>query len=110
MNALLRQASLFLLDLALLRGLHALRGHQLGVANLFEVVLVRAHRRQLLLLAHLHQALLERLAHEDLEEGLDLEVEVEQVPGLNLRGRVQARLGGHEQGRGRAVHERVGLR
>ncbi len=77
--ALLRQAPLLLLVLALLGRLHALRGHQLGVADLLKVLLVRAHGRQLLLLQHLHQALLQHLAHQHLEDGFHLKVKVKQV-------------------------------
>jgi hypothetical protein len=107
---LLRDAALALLGFAPLRRLHALRRDELRVADLLEVLLVRAHRRELLLLHNLHQALLERLPHEHLQDGLHLEVEVEQVAVLDLRLDVHADLHRDEQRRRRAIRERVRLR
>jgi len=90
--------------------LEALGLGELGVADLLKVLLVRLHRRELLLLHHFHHRLLQRLAHEHLEDRLDLGVEVEEVAVVDLRLDVDARLHRDEDRRRKLVHERVGLR
>ena len=75
----LRQPSLLLLDLPLLRRLHPLSGNQLRVPDLLKVLLVSAHGRQLLLLEDLHEALLKHLPDENLEDGLHLKVEIKEI-------------------------------
>ena len=74
------------------------------------MLLVCAHVGELLLLHDLHHRLLEGLADEHLEDGLDLHVEVEQVALVDLRLDVDARLHRDEDRRGQLVHEGVGLR
>ena len=81
-----------LLRLAPLRRFHALRRNELSVANLLEVLLVRAHSRQLFLLHHLHQTLLKRFPDEHLQDGLHLKVKVKEVAALNLRLDIHANL------------------
>jgi hypothetical protein len=56
--------------------------------------LVRAHGRKLLLLQHLHQALLQHLAHQHLQDGLHLKVKVKQVACGAVEGRARARWAG----------------
>mmetsp|Transcript_53798 Transcript_53798/g.131502 ORF Transcript_53798/g.131502 Transcript_53798/m.131502 type:complete len:221 (-) Transcript_53798:329-991(-) len=108
--ALLQDPALLLIMPPLLCSLHALCLCELRAADVVELVLVRPHVGQLLLLEDLHERLLQRLAHHDLQDRLHLEVEVEQVPLKDLRLAVHPRLHWEEQRRGRAVHEGVRLR
>ena len=68
-----------------------------------------SHRFQLLLLKDLHQTLFQRFADQNFQNGLDLEVKVEDLPALYLCLHVDARLHGNEPGRGGPVEEGVGL-
>mmetsp|Transcript_22559 Transcript_22559/g.43807 ORF Transcript_22559/g.43807 Transcript_22559/m.43807 type:complete len:200 (-) Transcript_22559:59-658(-) len=107
---LLCDTALLLCHSAVLCLLHALGLCELRPRDLVELLLVRAHVGQLLLLEHLHQRLLERLAHEDLQYRLNFGVKDEEVTLKDLRLPVHPRLGGHEERRRRPVHEHVGLR
>jgi hypothetical protein len=62
-------ASLLLLGSASLCSLHALGLGQLGRADLVILVLVCAQVGELLLFQHLHEPLLQRLAHQHLQKG-----------------------------------------
>mmetsp|Transcript_11126 Transcript_11126/g.23042 ORF Transcript_11126/g.23042 Transcript_11126/m.23042 type:complete len:388 (+) Transcript_11126:10-1173(+) len=97
LRGLLLQAALHLLLSALLGGLHALHLDELRVAAPLEVLLVPPEGLQLLLLQDLHHALLQGLAHQDLEDGLALHVEVEELAVLDLGLDVDADLRGHEE-------------
>ena len=105
--------------------LHALRLDQLSRAQLLVLALVVAEGVELLLFHHLHERLLERLADQNLENRLDLQIEIKQLPRvslqshihgeqpylavLNLRGCVNACLGLDEKRRRWAVKEGIGL-
>ena len=70
-----------------LGSLEPLRLDQLSVADLLVLFLLVLHDRQFGLFKHLHARLLQRLQAEDVEHGLNLSIEVEQLPVIveNLR-------------------------
>lgn len=73
------------------------------------MLLVSAHGCELLLLHDLHEALLQRLSHEHLEDGLHLEVEVEEIALLDLGNCIYPCLLWDVERRRRAVHEQIRL-
>mmetsp|Transcript_20241 Transcript_20241/g.63625 ORF Transcript_20241/g.63625 Transcript_20241/m.63625 type:complete len:381 (-) Transcript_20241:377-1519(-) len=110
LRRLLLEAALHLLLPALLCGLHPLDLEQLGVAASLKVLLVPPEGLKLLFLEHLHHALLQGLAHQDLKHRLALDIEVEKLTVLDLGLDVHSDLRRHEERRRWPVEEEVGLR
>mmetsp|Transcript_1985 Transcript_1985/g.4512 ORF Transcript_1985/g.4512 Transcript_1985/m.4512 type:complete len:237 (-) Transcript_1985:241-951(-) len=107
--SLLLNTPLLLLRTPDLRSLHPLSLCKLGCSDLIELLLMGPHVLQLLLLQDLHQALLQRLAHNDLQDRFDFEVKVEQFPFEDLCFTVHSSFLRYEERCRRSVHERICL-
>jgi len=107
---LVRQFLLFLHDRQLLLApadfvftpalffLQTLSLQQFGITQSFELELVLLHGLKFLLLKHFHATLLQRLAHDHLQDRLNLSVEVEQVPVPDLCLHIESILARDEAG------------
>jgi len=89
--------------------LQSLHLSQFRISNLLKLPFMLPHRLQLLFLQNLHPRLLDRLPHQDLQNGLHFSIEVKQLSIFNLRFHVNSSLNGDKSRCWRAVNIEVCL-